>query len=114
MRDNPFANTDKDPSSVPYIGDNYVRYSGETSTFAKSQMFAWEAYEKGVDVHQQADPTKLELLHKEYKERKEQYAKNVKANVLEKYGGAEYLDVPPKELIFAQTENYTEYNRYGK
>ena len=113
MRDNPFADTGKDSTTVPYIGDNYVRYSGEANRFAKSQMFAWEAYEKGVDVHQQADPTKLELLHKEFKERYEQYAKNIKASVLEKYGGAEYLDVPPKELLFAQTEQYTEYSRYG-
>ena len=76
-------------------------------------MFAWEAYEKGVDVHQQADPTKLELLHQEFKQRYEEYAKNVKASVLEKYGGEEHLNALPKELIFAQTENYAEFNRYG-
>lgn len=113
MRDNPFAGTSKDPSSVPYIGDNYVRYSGEANRFAKSQMFAWDASEKGVEIHQQADPTKLELLHQEFKQRHEEYAKNVKTSVLEKYGGAEYLEAPPKELIYAQTENYIEYNRYG-
>ena len=113
MRDNPFAGTSKDPSSVPYIGDNYVRYSGEANRFAKSQMFAWDASDKGVEIHSQADPTKLEFLHKEFKQRHEEYAKNVKTSVLEKYGGAEYLEAPPKELIYAQTENYIEYNRYG-
>lgn len=113
MRDNPFAGTEKDPFQVPYFGDNFVRYSGEANRFAKSQMFAWEAYEKGVDAHQQADPTKLELLHKEFKQRYEEYAKHIKSSVLEKYGGAEYLQAPPKELIFAQTESYIEYNRYG-
>lgn len=113
MRDNPFAGTGKDLSNVPYIGDNYVRYSGEANRFAKSQMFAWEASDKGVEIHQQADPTKLEVLHKEFKQRHEEYAKNVKTSVLEKYGGAEYLEAPPKELIYAQTENYIEYNRYG-
>jgi pre-mRNA-processing factor SLU7 len=112
MRDNPFSGK-QDSSSVPYIGDNYVRYSGEANKFAKSQMFAWEAADKGVEVHQQADPTKLELLHKEFKQRYEECAKNIKASVLEKYGGAEHLEALPKELIFAQTENYSEYNRYG-
>lgn len=112
MRDNPFDDK-KEVSNTPYIGDNYVRYSGEANKFAKSQIFAWEAADKGVDVHQQAEPTKLELLHKEFKQRYEECAKNIKANVLEKYGGAEHLEGLPKELIFAQTEHYVEYNRYG-
>lgn len=111
MRDNPLAG--RDASNVPYVGDNYVRYSGEAHLFAKSQMFAWEAYEKGVDIHQQADPTKLELLHKEFKQRYEDCAKNIKASVLEKYGGAEHLNTLEKDLLLAQTENYVEYNRYG-
>jgi pre-mRNA-processing factor SLU7 len=112
MRDNPFKEKEE-KIATPYIGDNYVRYSGDVNNFAKSQLFAWEAYEKGVDVHQQAEPTKLELLHKEFKQRYEECAKNIKASVLEKYGGAEHLEGMPKELIFAQTENYVEYNRYG-
>ena len=112
MRDNPFAEK-AESTNVPYIGDNFVRYSGQANKFAKSQMFAWEALEKGVDVHQQADPTKLEMLHKEFKQRYEECAKNIKVNVLEKYGGAEHLEALPKELLYAQTENYAEYNRYG-
>ena len=112
MRDNPFPEK-AEIKNIPYIGDNYVRYSGEANKFAKSQMFAWEAYEKGVDVHQQADPTKLELLHQEFKQRYEECAKNIKVSVMEKYGGAEHLEALPKELVFAQTENYVEYNRYG-
>lgn len=112
MRGNPLEGK-TDASNVPYIGDNYVRYSGEVSKFAKSQMFAWEASEKGIDVHQQAEPTKLELLHKEFKQKYEECAKTIKQSVLEKYGGEEHLASLPKELIFAQTENYVEYNRYG-
>jgi pre-mRNA-processing factor SLU7 len=112
MRDNPF--TDKEASNVPYVGDNYVRYSGQANQFAKTQIFAWDASEKGVEVHTQADPTKLELLHREYKQRYEEAAKNIKEAVLEKYGGAEHIDnALPKELIFSQTENYVEYNRFG-
>ena len=47
-------------------------------------MFAWEAYEKGTDVHLQADPTKLELLHREYKVKKEDFKQDLKGGVLEK------------------------------
>ena len=47
-------------------------------------VFAWEAYEKGTDVHLQADPTKLELLHREYKVKKEDFKQDLKGGVLEK------------------------------
>ena len=47
-------------------------------------MFAWEAYEKGADVHLQADPTKLELLQKEYKVKKGDFEQDKKMSVLEK------------------------------
>jgi len=112
MRDNPLAHK-QESTNVPYVGDNYVRYSGQADKFNRAQVFAWEAGEKGVEIHPQADPTKLELLHQEFKQRYEACAKNIKKNVLEKYGGEEHLDSLPKELIFAQTENYLEYNRYG-
>lgn len=36
-------------------------------------VFAWEAYERGSDVHLQADPTKLELLHNSFKVKKEEF-----------------------------------------
>lgn len=66
-------------------------------------MFAWEAYEKGTDVHLQADPTKLEMLAKEYKRKKEVYKTDAKQSILEKYGGQEHLDAPPKQLLLAQS-----------
>ena len=81
---------------------------------AKAQLFAWEAHGKGVDVHNLADPTKLELLHKEYQTKKDQFKTEVKGSILDKYGGIEHLDAPPKELLLAQTEDYVEYSRQGK
>lgn len=66
-------------------------------------MFAWEAYEKGADVHLQADPTKLELLKREYAQRKQQHDESKKDSILDKYGGEEHLQAPPKELLLAQT-----------
>ncbi|XP_039630176.1 pre-mRNA-splicing factor SLU7 [Polypterus senegalus] len=113
MRENPYSNTGKNPEEVGYAGDNFVRYSGATITMAQTQLFAWEAYEKGSDVHLQADPTKLELLHKSFKVKKEDFKMMQKESILEKYGGQEHLNVPSKELLLAQTEEYVEYSRHG-
>lgn len=51
-------------------------------------MFAWEAYDKGSEVHLQADPTKLELLYKSFKVKKEDFKEQQKESILEK--------VPPR------------------
>ncbi|XP_050074175.1 pre-mRNA-splicing factor Slu7 [Anopheles maculipalpis] len=112
MRDNPTPQLN--PEETEFAGENFVRYSGDIQKHAQAQLFAWEAYGKGVDVHVLAEPTKLELLQKEYDKKKSQFKDEVKNKVLEQYGGEEHLAVPPKALLLAQTENYVEYSRYGK
>ncbi|OQV18631.1 Pre-mRNA-splicing factor SLU7 [Hypsibius exemplaris] len=101
----------KPPSS--FQGDNVIRYSGETDRIAKSQLFAWDAYEKGVDLHLQADPTKAAMLRKQYEEKKDEFKQNIEKNILAKYGGEEYLEAPPKELLLAQSESFVQYSRRG-
>ncbi|TKS72457.1 Pre-mRNA-splicing factor SLU7 [Collichthys lucidus] len=113
MRENPYSNTGMNPDEVGYAGDNFARYSGDTITMAQTQLFAWEAYERGSEVHLQADPTKLELLHKSFKVKKEDFKETQRDSILEKYGGEEHLDAPPRELLLAQTEDYVEYSRHG-
>lgn len=76
-------------------------------------MFAWEAYEKGADVHLQADPTKLELLKREYAQRKQQHDESKKDSILDKYGGEEHLQAPPKELLLAQTVSNINIQLFG-
>lgn len=66
-------------------------------------MFAWQSYERGTDVHLQADPTKLELLAKEVDKRKEDFKASAKGGILQTYGGEEHLEAPPKQLLLAQT-----------
>ncbi len=66
-------------------------------------VFAWEAYEKGADIHLQADPTKLEVLAKQFKEKKEKFKDKQKQSILERYGGEEHLEAPPKQLLMAQS-----------
>ncbi|XP_032383965.1 pre-mRNA-splicing factor SLU7 [Etheostoma spectabile] len=113
MRENPYSNTGMNPDEVGYAGDNFARYSGATVTMAQTQLFAWEAYERGSEVHLQADPTKLELLHRSFKVKKEDFKEKQRDSILEKYGGEEHLDAPPRELLLAQTEDYVEYSRHG-
>lgn len=114
MRDNPYRNTGKTEEEVDYAGENFVRFTGDTVEQAKAQLFAWEAYEKGVDVSLQAEPTKLEILKKEFSKKKDEFKDKVSNDLLEKYGGKEHLDVPARELLLAQSENYVEYSRQGK
>ena len=69
-------------------------------------VFAWEAYEKGADIHLQADPTKLEMLASEFKQRKKEFKTATKESIVEKYGGEEHLEAPPKQLLLAQTVRF--------
>ena len=39
----------------------------------KMQVFAWQAFEKGQDVNLQADPTKVELLSKEFEQKRDNF-----------------------------------------
>lgn len=112
MRDNPNPNIN--PDETDFAGENFVRYTGDTQKHATAQIFAWEAYGKGVDVHVLAEPTKLELLQHEYEKKRDEIKSEVKNSVLERYGGEEHLEAPPKALLLAQTEEYIEYSRYGK
>lgn len=65
MRENPFSHNGKDKSEVPFAGDNFVRYSGDSTSMLQQQVFAWEMHnQRGLDLHLQADPTRLALLEK--------------------------------------------------
>lgn len=112
MRDNP--NATKDPNDYAFAGDNFTRMSGDATEMNKAQLFAWQAEARGTNVHLQANPTMGEMLHKQYRDKKEKLSETTKSSILEKYGGEEYLKAPPKELLFAQTENYVEYSRSGQ
>ena len=60
----------KPSEDVPFAGENFIRHTGESKDFAAAQVFAWDAMDKGVDVHFQAEPTKAAVLRKSYKGKK--------------------------------------------
>ena len=98
----------------PSITLLFYRVSGDTVNHAQSQLFAWEAGAKGLDVHALAEPTKLEALKREYVTKKTELKDEAKSKIFDKYGGESHLKAPPRELIFSQTEDYVEYSRTGK
>ncbi|KAF8650438.1 hypothetical protein AX16_005241 [Volvariella volvacea WC 439] len=112
MRDAPLKNVP--PEEAKFAGDNFFRYSGEAPEVQQLQLFAWQAAARGNDVHLNANPTQGELLHQEFKQKKEELKDTNKISILAKYGGAEYLESAPKELLQGQTENYVEYSRTGQ
>ncbi|KAG7200868.1 hypothetical protein KM043_003231 [Ampulex compressa] len=111
MRDNPYVGTERE---VDYKGENFARFSGDTQQHANAQLFAWEAHERGVDVHLLAEPTKLELLKQEYDKKRDELKDKARDSIINRYGGEKHLDAPPASLLLAQTEEYVEYSRYGK
>ncbi|KAL3659281.1 hypothetical protein V7S43_015859 [Phytophthora oleae] len=112
MRDNP--NPELNPEDTTFIGDNMARFSGDAQKLASAQLFAWEAYSKGTDIHPLANPSQAEFLKKQYEERKAALEKEKSRKILDKYGGQEHLEAPPKELLLAQSEHYVEYSRDGR
>jgi pre-mRNA-processing factor SLU7 len=65
-------------------------------------------------VHLNANPTQGELLHQEYRQKKDKLKDTSKVSILARYGGEEYLEKVPKELLQGQTEQYVEYSRSGQ
>ncbi|KAH7913672.1 Pre-mRNA splicing Prp18-interacting factor-domain-containing protein, partial [Hygrophoropsis aurantiaca] len=112
MRDAPLR--DVPAEEAKFAGDNFFRFSGEAPEVQKLQLFAWQASSRGNDVHLNANPTQGQLLHHEYKESKEKMKDISKVSILSKYGGEQYLEKAPKELLNGQTENYVEYSRTGQ
>lgn len=112
MRDNPLEGQSEE--DVRFAGENFLRYSGEAPDVQQLQLFAWNAAARGNDVHMNANPTQGQLLHKEYMKKKEQLKDTTKVSILAKYGGEEYLQKAPKELLQGQTEEYVEFSRRGE
>ncbi|KAG2345557.1 hypothetical protein BDR05DRAFT_981901 [Suillus weaverae] len=111
MRDAPIKNVPAEDAK--FAGDNFFRFSGEAPEVQELQLFAWQAAARGNDVHLNANPTQGQLLHHEFKEKKEMMKDVNKVSILAKYGGEEYLEHVPRELINGQTEDYVEYSRTG-
>lgn len=95
-------------------GDNRNRVSGQALEFKQLNIHAWEAFEKGQDIHMQAAPSQAELLYKNYKVIKEKLKYRMKDTIMEKYGNAATDEELPRELLLGQSEREVEYDRAGR
>ncbi|KAK6143948.1 hypothetical protein DH2020_020768 [Rehmannia glutinosa] len=100
MREDPLP--DMDPNEKFYAGDNQNRVSGQALEFKQLNIHAWEAFEKGHDVHMQAAPSQAELLYKNFKVNKEKLKSHTKDKVMEKYGNAAAEEVLPGNFYWAK------------
>eukprot|EP00252_Welwitschia_mirabilis_P006512 TRINITY_DN173_c0_g1_i1.p1 TRINITY_DN173_c0_g1~~TRINITY_DN173_c0_g1_i1.p1 ORF type:complete len:544 (-),score=131.87 TRINITY_DN173_c0_g1_i1:171-1802(-) len=112
MREDPLPDTD--PNEKFYGGDNQHRVSGQAQDFKQLNIHAWEAFEKGQDIHLQAAPSQAELLYKDFKIKKEKLKSQMKEDIMRVYGNAASEEKPPVELLMGQTERQVEYDRAGR
>ena len=68
MREDPQPN--KPANEKTFQGDNFVRKGGDFAAWQTMQMHSLEAFDKGQDVHMQANPSLAEMLYKQFKEKK--------------------------------------------
>ncbi|EME32812.1 Pre-mRNA-splicing factor SLU7 [Galdieria sulphuraria] len=113
MRADPLPHID--PDDKDFAGDNFILYSGDTQKIAQVQLNFMEAERQGLEMpHLIAEPSLAELVHREYKTKKESVEEKHRREVLEKYGGEEYLRKPSDELNPQQSELYIEYGPDGR
>lgn len=85
--------------------------SGQALEFKQLNIHAWEAFDKGQDVHVQAAPSQAELLYKSFKINKEKLKSQTKETIMEKYGNATTDETLSRDLLLGQSERKVEYDR---
>ncbi len=76
MREDP--QPDKPINEKTFVGDNFVRKGGDFAAWQSMQLHSMEAFDKGQDVHMQANPSLAEMLYKQFKSKKETLTKQVR------------------------------------
>ncbi|ETW26800.1 hypothetical protein PFFCH_05777 [Plasmodium falciparum FCH/4] len=111
MREDPFANIRKhlNDDDNYYKGENYYNNTDDAIESKKLEVFAWESYKRGENVHFNAQPTQLELMYKEYLEKKKKIIKKKQEDILKTYKCQNNEEQQPNQEELLQSEVYTEY-----
>mmetsp|Transcript_17925 Transcript_17925/g.22860 ORF Transcript_17925/g.22860 Transcript_17925/m.22860 type:complete len:495 (+) Transcript_17925:432-1916(+) len=116
MRANPTPHIPIEEST--YVGDNFIKNTGEANELAQTQLFAWEQQAKdqadASEVHLNANPTEMMLRRKQLLERKDKLKNSKKSKVFAKYGGEEHLKTPDPTILDTEGNTYVEYTRDGR
>ncbi|KII63737.1 Pre-mRNA-splicing factor SLU7 [Thelohanellus kitauei] len=113
MRQNPLEDSIKG-QNVNFKGDLKGAFGLEVAAVEQASNFTLNAFEKGIDVHLLTDPTKSELLMRQFNSRKQALDFDHRRDLIKRYGGGEHMFAPPKEILYSQSEEYVEYSRTGK
>lgn len=105
MKENP--NPDVPESQQTFKGDNYAKVTGDYIQMMNQEGFVLEAGQAGVEVNNMAMPSQVFIMHKQFKEKKEQLLQKKANELTEKYGGAEHQHMPEeiKESIRADIDD---------
>eukprot|EP00918_Siedleckia_nematoides_P103113 GHVU01225102.1.p1 GENE.GHVU01225102.1~~GHVU01225102.1.p1 ORF type:complete len:512 (+),score=134.16 GHVU01225102.1:104-1639(+) len=112
MRENPLKDAKEDDQWL-FKGDNAVRGTGDAPGVSTMEMFAWNAYLRQSNLHFQAQPTQLEKMHEGYFRKQKGQQEERKEQLFSRYGGREHDGGMNSEVMFSQTEAYTEYAKDG-
>jgi len=120
MRANPYAGTDI--TDETYMGDNFIRNTGDAERFDSVNKFAWQCREingkAATDaIHLQSNPTQTELAFKQFNSKKSSVEDKFKANLMNKYGGNEHALAPnadTMQVLYGQSESYREFGADGR
>jgi pre-mRNA-processing factor SLU7 len=113
MKEDP--NPEKSEEDSTYKGDDILKKTGDVGAFRALEMFSYNYNEKDSEFLFNGTPSQVELLHKDYKNKKQKIINEQKEKLYEKYGKEENkLDFISKEILVGQSETYFEYNMDGK
>ena len=117
MRANPYAGTDI--ADETYMGDNFIRNTGDAVNFDDVNKFAWQSREingqKSDLIHLQSNPTMTELAFKQFNSKKESIQDKFKNNLTQRYGNhSNNISQQDIKLIYGQSEEYREYGADGR
>ncbi|WEW57497.1 mRNA splicing protein [Emydomyces testavorans] len=105
-----------DQAAALVAEENFMRASGEAAEFEKAQRYAWESQERGDKdrQHLQANPTQGEYFRKKQKAEMDAKKQEQKKALLEKYGGAEFLQPGLlHQTVVTENERFLEYDETG-
>ena len=100
-----------------FKGDNQLKFSGDFIRLMNQEGFILEATQVGgVEVNNVAMPSQVEILYKQFKERKELLKNKKIQDLVSKYGGEQHLQLPEevREAMKAELMEHAEMARLGK
>lgn len=71
-----------------------AKFSGDFLKYLNQEAFTLEATQAGVEVNHVAMPSQVEILHKQFKEKKELLKQKKMQDLIGKYGGEKHLSIP--------------------